>query len=267
MKDIRQAPNYAHYMAQIGWQVEKLDKNYIYVKKIPILGAVLKIQRPEKLDIDQIEALKNKYRLFQIIIEPKDEKEVSLLKGRGYKLSKAPYLPTKTLELDLTQSQKKIFQNLKKDCRSAILKTNSLNLSTNPDLESFHEFWVKNTPWQRWVPSVRNFRKLKKTFGSSSLLLASHNMESGAIFLLANKKAYYWQAFTGKAGRRSLAQYQIVWQGILWAKKSGAKVFDFEGIYDKRFPLPSWQGFTHFKRSFGGHEVEYPGCFVKSFWF
>ena len=112
------------------------------------------------------------------------------------------------------QSKKELFQNLKKDCRSSLRKTNSLNLSTNPDLESFHEFWVKNTPWQRWVPSVRNFRKLKKSFGSSSLLLASHNMEAGAIFLLANQKAYYWQAFTGKAGRTSLAQYQILWQGI-----------------------------------------------------
>jgi lipid II:glycine glycyltransferase (peptidoglycan interpeptide bridge formation enzyme) len=267
MKDIRQSLNYARYMAQIGWQVERVGQTYVYIRKIPILGAVLKVQRPEKLDIGGIEALKGKYRVFQIVVEPKDKKQATVLKDRGYRKNQAPYLPTKTLELDLTQSKKKLWQNLKKHCRQALRKTQSLNLSTNPSLKSFHESWVKNTPWQRWKSSASNFRKLKKSFGSSSLLLASHNMEAGAIFLLANQKAYYWQAFTGKTGRRSLAQYQILWQGILWAKNQGAKVFDFEGIYDARFPLPSWQGFSHFKKSFGGQEVEYPGCFTKLFLF
>jgi lipid II:glycine glycyltransferase (peptidoglycan interpeptide bridge formation enzyme) len=56
----------------------------------------------------------------------------------------------------------------------------------------------------------------------------------------------------------------MVWYGILWGKKRGAKMFDFEGIYDSRFPNKSWLGFTHFKKSFGGKEVEYPGCFVKT---
>ena len=42
-------------------------------------------------------------------------------------------------------------------------------------------------------------------------------------------------------------------------KKEGKKVFDFEGIYDERFPLISWKGFTRFKKGFGGIEVEYPG--------
>ncbi len=76
--------------------------------------------------------------------------------------------------------------------------------------------------------------------------------------------AYYWQAFTGTFGRKNQTQYKIVWEGVLWAKKKGVKVFDFEGIYDERFPNKSWRGFTHFKKSFGGYEVEYPGAFVKN---
>jgi len=269
MVDIRQTSKYARYMQSLGWKVEKLSSRgrltYVYVRKIPILGAVLKIQRPEKLDIDKLEALKNKYRIFQIIVEPSSEIQAASLLGRGYKLSKSPYLPTKTLELDLSQSKKELLKNLKKDAKYALRKTSRLKLSTNPNLESFHEFWVKSVPWQRWVPPARNFRKLQETFGSSSLLLASHNMEAGAIFLLASGRAYYWQAFTGKGARRALAQYKIVWEGILWAKKNGAKRFDFEGVYDARFPNKRWLGFSLFKKKFGGVEKDYPGAYIKTY--
>jgi len=282
MVDIRQTPKYARYMQSLGWKVEKIGNVYpegasfAYVKKIPILGAVLKIQRPEKLNITQIEALSKKYRIFQIIIEPSSEIQAIDLLNRGYKLSKSPYLPTKTLELDLSQSKKELFKNLKKDAKYALRKTSRLKLSTNPNLKSFHEFWVKSVPWQRWVPPARNFRKLQQTFGSSSgLLLASHNVvednkpyqfqfTAGAIFLNAGKRAYYWQAFTSPPGRVSLAQYRLLWEGILWAKSCGAQYFDFEGIYDSRFPNEGWLGFSRFKKKFGGMEVEYPGAYTKT---
>ena len=88
--------------------------------------------------------------------------------------------------------------------------------------------------------------------------------KAGAIFLIGDGVGYYWQAFTNKEGRKEQIQYKIVWEGILWAKKRGAKVFDFEGIYDPRFPDKSWLGFTHFKKSFGGYEVEYPGAYTKT---
>jgi lipid II:glycine glycyltransferase (peptidoglycan interpeptide bridge formation enzyme) len=75
--------------------------------------------------------------------------------------------------------------------------------------------------------------------------------------------AYYWYGFTNDEGRTSLSQYTLLFQGILWAKKQGCKVFDFEGVYDPRFPNKSWLGFSHFKKSFGGYEVIYPGCYTK----
>jgi len=89
------------------------------------------------------------------------------------------------------------------------------------------------------------------------------DIEAGAIFLIGDEISYYWQAFSNNEGRKNFAQYRIVWEGILWAKKQGAKIFDFEGIYDERFPNKNWKGFTHFKKSFGGYEVEYPGAFIK----
>ena len=102
---------------------------------------------------------------------------------------------------------------------------------------------------------------MKKAFGKNMKLLT--HQDSGGIFLVAGKKGYYWQGFTGDKGRKNLVQYKIVWEGILWAKKLGAKRFDFEGIYDDRFPQKSWAGFSAFKKKFGGEVITYPGAYSK----
>ena len=90
---------------------------------------------------------------------------------------------------------------------------------------------------------LQQLLNLRKSFpGSYSLFLASHNIVGriigGVLFTRSlHDFAYYWQAFTNKEGRTSLSQYSLLYQGILWAKKHGCKVFDFEGIYDPRFPI------------------------------
>ena len=113
----------------------------------------------------------------------------------------------------------------------------------------FRNTWRKAVGLKRYVPPLSHLLALKKSFGKNVTFLAFR--DSGAIFLKTREIAYYWQAFTGKEGRKSEIQYKIVWEGILWAKRQGAKIFDFEGIYNERFPNKSWLGFTHFKKSFG----------------
>jgi lipid II:glycine glycyltransferase (peptidoglycan interpeptide bridge formation enzyme) len=85
---------------------------------------------------------------------------------------------------------------------------------------------------------------------------------AGAVFLRTSDTAYYWQAFTNKIGRRKHLQYKVLWEGIRWGKKNGCKNFDFEGIFDDRFPNEKWKGFSFFKKGFGGKEKKYPGAFV-----
>lgn len=266
MPDIRQTSKYANYLSKIGWTVEKIDNTNIFIRKFSIFGSALKIQRSERLDLEKLEKLAKKYRAFQIIIEPKNQYIVSSILYRGFKISKNPYLPTKTLELDLTQSEKKLFGRLKKDCRRAIRKNQDLRLMIYDlrDIDKFREAWKKAVGLKRYVPPLSHLEHLKNAFKDNALFITTENGESGAIFLNAHKKAYYWQAFTNKIGRKKLYQYKILWEGILWSKRHGANIFDFEGIYDERFPNKSWLGFTHFKKSFGGKEKEYPGCFVKN---
>ncbi len=284
MHDIRQSESYARYLRSLGWTVERIAEINYFIKKIPLFGSILKVQRPEKIKFDTIDKLCRKYRVFQIIVEPglatrtgPFEDCHKLIMAHGYKLAKSTYLPSKTLQIDLTQSKEEILSHFKKDARYAIRKGGVLNFkeySTSEEIKIFWEGWKNSVKFDRYVPSAEQLIKLRKSFPQSqSFFLASHNIIGsiigGALFTTSSHEkskyiTYYWQAFTNKEGRASLSQYSLLWNGILWAKKNGYKVFDFEGIYDERFPDKSWLGFTHFKRSFGGYEVTYPGCFVKN---
>lgn len=267
MKDIRQSKQYANYLSSIGWEAKLYKNNYYFVKKIFFLTTI-KLQRPKKINYKNILEIKNKYKgIINFLIEPKEETNL-----KGFKQIN-PFLPSKTLMLNLNKSQNKIYNNFSKDARYALRKVNSSQItvqSTN-NLELFHKSWKASVPISRHVLSLKKLKSLKKAFGRNMTLIAGlprderSEFYGGAIFLVANNTGYYWQAFTSPAGRKSLVQYKIVYEGIKWCKQRGAKHFDFEGIYDSRFPLKKWQGFSKFKSKFGGKEVEFPGAYSK--WF
>jgi lipid II:glycine glycyltransferase (peptidoglycan interpeptide bridge formation enzyme) len=260
MKDIRQTKEYAEYLSQTGWVVENLHDNFYFIKKLPLLGSFIKLQRPEKVNLEDIKKLKKKHRAFRVIIEPKEEYKEASTFLQGFTQSKTPFLPTKTLQIDLRQTEKEIYDNFKSDARAAIKRTKSLEpLISNTD--DFHNAWKKQVKSRFLLTSKKELEALGKAFGENCLLLQYE--DSGAIFLKAENIVYYWKAFTSPQGRADLVQYKIVYEGILWGKKRKAKIFDFEGIYDERFPLKNWKGFTHFKKSFGGKEVSCPGAFIQ----
>lgn len=265
MNDIRQTAKYAKYLKKIGWQVERIDEINYFIKKLPLIGSVIKIQRPENITIKKIQKLAKKHRTFQIIIESKSQLDADFLKNVGFRLSRNPYLPTKTLHLDLTKTQNELFSQLKKDARQSVNKNDKLRIVDYElkDMENFRKAWKRAVGLKRYLPPISHLKALKKTFDQNALFLTTKDGSSGAIFLIGDKIAYYWQAFSDKEGRKSQAQYKILWEGILWAKTKGVRIFDFEGIYDSRFPNKRWGGFTHFKKSFGGHKVKYPGAYTK----
>lgn len=274
--DLRQSQEYAEYLKSIGWVVEKTDGCHIYIRKIPLTPfSIIKIQRPRKIPFRKTDRLAKKYRALVIYLEPLTINHKSSTHSEGisrselnhkYRPSKSPFLPAKTIHLDLTQPKKKILAQMKKDARYEIRKAKrkEIQLIKVQDLAKFHQAWKKSVDWQRYVPSLKSLQHLKKAFGEKAVFLGiGKPLIAGTVILMANKTAYYYYAFSSKEGRRKSAQYLLVWEAIKLAKKQGCKIFDFEGIYDERFPIKSWKGFSHFKRSFGGKEIEYSGCFVK----
>lgn len=96
-----------------------------------------------------------------------------------------------------------------------------------------------------------------------SILLAflqEQKYVAGILMLFWKNTAYYWMAASTKQGDKNYAPSLLVWQALKLAKKKGCNIFDFEGIYDERFPSvnKNWLGFTKFKNGFGGKEIYYP---------
>jgi lipid II:glycine glycyltransferase (peptidoglycan interpeptide bridge formation enzyme) len=289
ISDLRQSKEYARYLQQAGWRVEKTNGVFVFIRPIPLTPfSIIKIQRPTRLpDLKKTESLAKKYRSLLIFIEPKKaiDRQLAIIRNQGYRLCRSHFLPTKTIHLDLTQSEKELLAQMKKDTRYSIRKTTPQHISIyvvkqRKDLKALHSAWRKSAGWRLIIPSFKNILALKNSFGQNAIFLTAalttpappvsdlpvnrkQAIIAGAIILIADKTAYYYYAFTSQKGRKFLAQYRLVWEAINRTKKLGCKVFDFEGIYDPRFPIKSWLGFSHFKKSFGGKEVNYPGCFKK----
>lgn len=68
-------------------------------------------------------------------------------------------------------------------------------------------------------------------------------------------------------GYKMLANYLLAWEAIKISKKHKRKVFDFEGIYDPRFPdqRKRWKKFSEFKSRFHGETILYPTPRIKCY--
>lgn len=317
MTDLRQSPAFARFLEQEGWQSEIIGQGWAYFRKLPLVPfSIAKYQRPKKANLNKYFALARKYRAVRIYFEPQAPSGATERAPRGWSIQRFPFLPTKTLEIDLIPSLAKIEARMKKDTRYGIRRaegkgTKVQRYKGTPQLNNLRKAWQKacleNVSTLRYLcflgflgffspnppPTAKTLANLAKAFGNKAVFLTAVKKEprrkektpketigalpgwkksllsggekivlGGAIILIADKTAYYYRAFTTKEGRTKYAQYLIVWEAIRLAKKQGCRIFDFEGVFDPRFPVKNWQGFSHFKKSFGGKEVCYPGCFT-----
>ena len=276
--DIRQSPEYAKYIEFIGWQVEKINKGNVFIKKIPLFGSLIKIQRIDSpISFAEIEKLAKKHRAFQVIIEPSFAPQTP----HDYRPLKSPFIPTKTLILDLRQTEEKIFASFSKNKRRDIRIAEKNHLVIKEGSPQDFVRLKKKTLWKKRILPLGTEREvlpLVKAFGGKSKILVVYPSEArqfggakeglplaGTLLLFHNKTAYYWQAAATNTGKKFMAPTLLLWEAIKLAKKKGCEVFDFEGVYDERFPKnKSWLGFTHFKKGFGGKEVFYPEPSVKN---
>lgn len=264
--DIRQSENYAKYLKNDNWIVEKKDGVHYFVKKI-LFFSIIKIQRPAKVDLDFIKVLAKKHKAFQIIIEPTTFKDANYLIDNGWKLS-FPYLPSKTIFIDLTKPKdillSEMHQKTRYNIKVAAKKGVVIEYST--DIDAFADFWQENARDRHALPQKKHIKGMYRAFSEDAkLLIAKHDgkLVAGVLVLIAYGVGYYMYASASAEGKKLFAPTLCAWRAILYAKQRGAKLFDFEGIYDERFPLKGWLGFTKFKKGFGGREVKFPSAYQK----
>lgn len=260
MVDLRQSSAWANYLKSIGWQVEKIDNTFIYIKKIPLLGNFVKIQRPQNLNEGIINFINQKYKPFQFTIEP--------LTKLNFKLTNSPSLPAKTLIINLQKSENELLKSFSQKVKYNIKlsKKKNVKITESKNILDFTNFWRSNFESKRFpfFSQQKNIIAMQKAFGKNSkILLAKKDDKTiAALFLLYyDQVSYYLYAAASDAGRSNFAPTLLTWYAILLSKRTGCKIFDFDGIYDERFPIKTWQGFTKFKYGFSKNEIEYPGMY------
>lgn len=285
MKDIRQSLQFARFMEDLGWKVEKTDHGFIYLRKFPFLGYFAKIPRPHSLlTQEELDKLRMKYNIFKLNISPfldtnrlQYQTYKRTLLNYGFKVNQLPFNPTTTIQIDFKKNNEAIFNDFTEAKRRGVRKAinNGIIIKECANLDSFIEIRKK-----QYFPAgfliVKEMKALWKNFSprNASLLLAyqqsSVQMQTitsidinksvaGILLLYYDKIAYYWYASALKRGKRLFAPTLLVWEALKLARKKGCEIFDFEGIYDDRFPeaSKSWKGFTKFKEGFGGRKVVY----------
>lgn len=281
MKDIRQSKRYSDYLTRLGWVAKEKNGVYYFIRKIPLLGNIIKIQRPAKIDYTYIDVCVLKYKPFQIILEPQNLNYELGIRNYGFKKAKSTYLPSKTVVLDLTKNEKQLLSEMHYKTRYNIKKTKNLKLKTQntKDINLFADFWQECAKKQRraYISQKKEIIALFNAFKNSCSIVFVYSSPTshyplpprplaGIFNIYTKDTAYYMYAAASNEGKKLFAPTIAAWESIKMSKKRGCKFYDFEGIYDERFPIASWKGFSRFKLSFGGEIVEYPGCYTNFIW-
>ncbi len=283
--DIRQSPQYARFLTKIGWQVKKIDNWNIFIRKIPFYGKIAKLQKiVPPINFDELDEFIKKEKIRRLIVEP-DTEENSILKAQflanDYQINSSPFIPTKTIQIDLTKSENDIFKGFSEAKRRAIRKAlkSGVEVEESTNIKAFIKLKTKNlfpigflmqkeirSLWQTFYPNYATLLLASASHlpgVSPSHLEGEREQNAGILLLFWNNKAYYWLATSNKEGNKYVAPSLLVWEALKISKKRGCKFFDFEGVYDYRFhdSTKNWKGFTKFKEGFAGKEITYIGSY------
>lgn len=280
--DARQTPEWGEYLKSLGWRVETIDTTQLFIRKFPLINtSFIKIQHPfGPIPFQKIDEFAEENKTMWTSIEPHrfgyDEKEFM---KNGYRRSKKLYAHSATIKIDITKNEEELFKSFSENAKRNIKKAQNRNLEIKTifmketkNWKYFNIFYslLKNLSQMKhfYVPSYREYHDKMTAFKETSILLfAYENSIPIAVVWYAcfeNVMAYFQTGIT-RRGYETLANYLLVWEGLLVGKKLHLSVFDFESIFDERFPndVRQYKKYTEFKKRFHGELVLYPPPWIK----
>lgn len=272
--EIQQSALYARYIHLLGWDIEKLGGQYVFLRRFPLIGTIAKLQRMERLpQADETIAFLRKHRVRTFAPEPVSgipQRALTqwLRRVAGHvRIPRSPFLPTKTILVNLALPESEIFGRFSEAKRRAVRKSVRLGVTVRESATLADMLDVKKRAAGFFgFIVVSNIPQLWQTFAPkyATILLARHPTSpkpvGGILLLFWKKRAYYWLVGATKEGKKLFAPTLLVWEAMRVSKLRGMKEFDFLGVNDERLPRdnPSWRGFTKFKEGFGGSPLYYP---------
>lgn len=273
MEDIRQNPGWAGHLKHRGWKtvtIKAADGKHSMQAFVLRLAwwpfSMMKVQRSHfDPDFQDLSRVKRRYCVVNSVIEPFEVQDTKAYRKAGYHLSRFPFLAVSTYVNDLTKSKDELWKGLSENARRLIQK-NKEAIIEESEAKKFCDLWKRDS--KIWIMRASEVENLVKSFGGKVRLVLSklgEEYQSGLMVVYSKDTANYYMTWTSEEGRHSGAHYKLVWEEMIRAKKLGYKYFDFEGVFDERWPQRKWKGFTEFKRRFGGKLVRFPGAYSRIF--
>lgn len=270
MLDLRQTDNYSKYIQLLNWHAYKLGSGNVFIRDLKLFS-LAKLQRfeevPSKQQLDEI--IKQEGGVIFLYAEPKLNLHIKQYEDLGFKKIKTSSLPSKTIRFDLSKSDEELMSDMHHKTRYNIRlsERRGVKVVEGSNIEEYSVFWHKSARDRGMRFSMKKeIFNVFEAFGDNSKILWAGRDDkklAGVLLLLTDEAIYYMYAASTSEGNKNQAPSLLVWESIQLGKKYGKKYFDFEGIYDERFPLKAWKGFSNFKKSFGGEVVKFPGSMRK----
>ncbi|MDP2874094.1 MAG: peptidoglycan bridge formation glycyltransferase FemA/FemB family protein [bacterium] len=277
-------------MSTLGWQnilvTEGGSACRILIRPLPLIGAIVKIQRPAPpAPLAKVEEEVKKFHPLFAKLETLDDSQLAEMGRLGYRRDNWPLIASKTIIIDLQSSLEEITAKFSKDTRQSLRKAQEHQIrvaaknfpeppqESDKDLKNFYDLFQQVSVRNKfWIPSYKELWNKAKAFGERAWVFLAYVQEekipcAGAFVLCSDENAYYFHAATSPAANTNFAAYANLYQVIEVMKNAGYKKLDLEGIYDERFheTTVKWKNFTVFKRKWGGEEVTYPGSFTNTY--
>jgi hypothetical protein len=300
--ELQQSPLFKKYIELLKWKVETVEEQNVFIKRFPLIGSLAKIQRAYPLpNINNLLPIIQQYGIKRFVVEASEREEERVLREWVEKLKQyvsiisSPYLPSKTIRIDLTQSEEKIFKSFTEAKQRGVrrAKKNNIQVVQQDRIDQLIEIKNRSAGFLGFI-TTSGLKELWQAFGKenattilayassslrgnpakrddrgnpvgenetdSSLTPCNDKLIAGILLLFWEDISYYWIAGATKEGKKLFAPTLLAWEAIKIAKQRGAKWFDWVGVWDERFPKENseWKGFTKFKEGFGGKAVYYP---------
>lgn len=245
-------------------------KSYLYAPKGPVLKSDLSLSDKQEL----LALFFSKTRDLEI--ETKTQEEIFLqiepseeIKNFFQIQNASSVQPQDTSFLILNKEPKEMLANMHQKTRYNIMLASKKEvrveiLAKTEDLEIFLNLNKKTANRQNITTHANNYYSLlwqtllEHKTGKLFVAYYDNKPVAANLIIFWENTATYLHGASDYEYRQTMAPYLLQWEAIKFAKEQGFKYYDFWGIAPEDNSKPNWNGFTRFKKGFGGTDWHSP---------
>lgn len=173
MDTLQQSHQYAVYVTKLGWKVHTVSGTQVFIKHLPFFGGFAKLQRIGPLpEYQQILQLFKEQNIRNAVIEARENVNQDDFRNwvaqirQHVAVESNPYIPTKTIRIDLTQPTDTLFSQCTEAKRRAIRKAkkNAVTVVINNDINTVIKVKNRAAGFLGFI-TTKGLRELHESFG------------------------------------------------------------------------------------------------------